>query len=829
MLPPAVAAANWAGGTWEAIFPPTSLPNQAPVLVWLLAIEAIGLLALPLAMVAGRALPDRGILLAKPLGLLLIAWLVFLGASVRVIPFERWSIVLALGLVGAASAVALWHDGRRIVADLRDRQALLVVGQVVFVVAYLAFVWIRSLNPDLWHPARGGEKPMDLAYLTAVVRSTYFPAYDPWFAGGYLNYYYFGQVIVGTVIKLVGIVPEVSYNLAVATWFALTALLAFAIVVNLARVGRVDRRGERAAWLGGVVAAVFVCVAGNLDGLAQLLDGLRAAGRPVLQTQLPFLGGAAQASSGLLRIAAGEATMPAFDFWRSSRMMPPQISITEFPYFTFLFADLHAHLIALPFTLLVIGLALNFALGGRGLVPLLLLGVATGMLRPANTWDYPTYTALAIAAIGIGLVRQSIVGAAWGVAWRAVVVLAVGFVAFLPYHQSYELFYSGVELAKETTPLHQYLAVHGLFLFLGVSWLLVEIARQSRGAGLRRLLGLAARHWDRLPHLLALAGRFGRAPVGTVLVGLTTLAVVAIALTLLGLPTPAVVLLLIVPAVGLALRRARQPDGESQRDLFALALFVLGLALGAAVDIVTVQGDIARMNTVFKFYLQAWVLLALVAGYAVWRLVLDGPITEPAATRSAAVGRFAWTTALAVLVGAALIYPVAATPARLRDRFVPLPPTLDGAAFMAHAVYQDERGPIELRHDLEAIRWLREHLDGTPIIVEGVTPFYRWGSRITVYTGLPTVIGWDWHQKQQRWGYQQLVDQRIADVTAFYTGTDPAAAMAFLNRYGVRYVIVGTVERNYYPPAGLAKFERMTDQLEPVYRNAATTIYRVKA
>jgi YYY domain-containing protein len=826
MLPPAVAAADWAGGTWSAIFPEKSLPSQAPVLFWLLAIEAIGLLALPLAVVAGRALPDRGFFLAKPLGLLLVAWLVFLAASIRVVPFERWSILLALGVVAAASGVALARDGRRILQDLRDRQSTIIAGQIVFFVAFLAFVWLRTLNPDLWHPARGGEKPMDLAYLTAVTRSTYFPAYDPWFAGGYLNYYYFGQVIVATVIKLTGIVPEVAYNLAVATLFALTAALAFSIVANLARAGQA---GERSAWLGGLAAAVFVCVAGNLDGIAQFLDGLRAAGVPAVQTQLPVIGGALQAWSGLTRIAAGEATMPTFDFWRSSRMMPPQISITEFPYFTFLFADLHAHLIALPFTLLAIGLALAFALGGRGIVLLLLLALATGMLRPANTWDYPTYTALAIAAMGIGFIRHSAVGLVWNVAWRAAVVLAVGYLAFLPYHQSYELFYSGVELSKETTPLHQYLAVHGLFLFLGVSWLVYEIARQSRGTGVERLAMIAARSWDRLPRVLALAGRLGRAPIGAAVIGVAALVVIALVLALLGLPTPAFVLLIVVPAGLLALRRFVQRDRDSPRDLFVLALFGLGLALGAVVDLVTVQGDIARMNTVFKFYLQAWVLLALVAGYAFWRLALAGPITEPATARAAAAGRVAWTAALAVLLGGALIYPVAATPVRLRDRFQPLPPTLDGTAFMASAVYQDERGPIELRHDLEAIRWLRENLEGTPIIVEGVTPFYRWGSRISIYTGLPTVVGWDWHQKQQRWDYQQLVDQRIAEVNAFYAGTDPNAALAFLNRYGVRYVIVGTVERNYYPRTGLAKFDQMTTQLEPVYKNAGTTIYRVKA
>ncbi|MCS6800550.1 MAG: DUF2298 domain-containing protein [Chloroflexota bacterium] len=852
MLPPSLAAAQWAGGTWRAIFPDEGVAARVPLLLWLVAIEAIGLLALPLAMVAGRALPDRGVLLAKPLGLLLVAWLPFLGASTRIVPFERWSILLAAAVIAAGSAAVLWRGGHRLLADLRGRQRMILAGQAVFLAAFLAFVWIRALNPDLWHPARGGEKPMDLAYLTAVVRSTYFPAYDPWFAGGYLNYYYFGQVIVATVIKLTGIVPEIAYNLAVATLFAFAATLAFSVVLALTRVGRTDRRGEGAAIAGGVIAAIFVCVAGNLDGLAQLLDGLRAAGAAAVRTQLPFLSGAAQAWSGLLRIAAGEATMPAFDFWRSSRMMPPQISITEFPYFTFLFADLHAHLIALPFTLLVISLALNIALGGRGIVPLLFVGLATGMLRAANTWDYPTYTVLAIAAVGIGTLplglqrrRSGVVARTlaslrlplpshpfaawgWGVAWRAAVILAVGYLAFLPFHQHYELFYSGVELSKETTPLHQYLAVHGLFLFLGVSWLAYESARCARGTGLDRLAAIVARHWDRLPHVLSLAARFGRAPVGAAVMGLGAVAFVAALLALLGLPTPALIVLLVVPALLLALRRTLRPDHDTRRDLAVLALLVLGLALGALVDIVTVRGDIARMNTVFKFYLQAWVLLAVAAAYAFWRLVLDGPLAVGTASRAAMAGRAVWTTALALLLAGALIYPVAATPARLRDRFLPLPPTLDGTAYMAHAVYQDERGPIELRHDLDAIRWLRDNLDGTPIIVEGVTPFYRWGSRVTVYTGLPTVIGWDWHQKQQRWGYQHLVDQRIADVTAFYTGTDPNAAAAFLARYGVRYVIVGTVERNYYPPAGLAKFDQMTDRLEAVYRNAGTTIYRVK-
>ncbi|MCL6647356.1 MAG: glycosyltransferase family 39 protein [Chloroflexi bacterium] len=829
LLPPEVAAADWAGGTWREIFPATSLPNALPVVCWLLAAEGIALLSVPVAFLVGRRLPDRGWFLAKPLGVLLVAWLVFLGASLRVVPFERWSIALAVLLLAGASALVLRWQGRTLWADLRARQRTLLVGQLLFWLAFLAFVWVRSLNPDLWHPARGGEKPMDLAYLTAVVRATYFPPYDPWFAGGVLNYYYFGQVVVATLIKLTGIVPEVSYNLAVALWFAFTVVLAFSVLFNLARWRREHAPGEGAAWGAGVAAALFVAVVGNLDGLAQLLDGLRAAGTVVVATQLPLIGGAVQAGSGFLRVLSGEAQLPAFDFWRSSRMMPPQISITEFPYFTFLFADLHAHLIALPFTLLVVALAVNAAFGGRRLPTLLALALATGALRPMNTWDYPTYLLLAVGALAIGGLGRPLPGWLWGTAWRTGVVVGLGYLAFLPYYQHYELFYSGIELARETTPLHQYLAVHGFFLFLAGSWLAYEVACQLQRAKLTRLLDLAGRYWDRLPRLLGIVERRSGTPLTARALGVVGVALLLLLLAVLGLPTPAFVLALLLPAGLLALQRLQQRDGDRPRDLLVLTLFGLGLALGAAVDLVTLQGDIARMNTVFKLYLQAWVLLALTAAYACWRLVLAGPVLAPTTSRDGWRGRFAWTTVASLLLASTLIYPVAATPARVRDRFGPLPPTIDGMAFLTQAVYQDERGPIELRQDYAAVRWLRENLDGTPVIVEGVTPFYRWGARISIYTGLPTVIGWDWHQKQQRWGYQEQVDRRIAEVNAFYSGSDPAAAAAFLRKYGVRYVIVGTVERNYYPAAGLAKFEQMGDLLQPVYRAGSTTIYRVVA
>ena len=99
-----------------------------------------------------------------------------------------------------------------------------------------------------------------------------------------------------------------------------------------------------------------------------------------------------------------------------------------------------------------------------------------------------------------------------------------------------------------------------------------------------------------------------------------------------------------------------------------------------------------------------------------------------------------------------------------------------------------------------------------------------------MYTGLPAVAGWDWHQRQQRAVLPgNLVSDRIDDVNRFYNTADVYEAQAFLNQYDVGYVYVGQLEETYYHPDGLAKFEQMVSlgMLQEVYRNDGTVIYKV--
>jgi uncharacterized membrane protein len=242
------------------------------------------------------------------------------------------------------------------------------------------------------------------------------------------------------------------------------------------------------------------------------------------------------------------------------------------------------------------------------------------------------------------------------------------------------------------------------------------------------------------------------------------------------------------------------------------------------VELVVLRGDLGRMNTVFKFYLQAWTLLGVAAGAALAWLLATLPSWENRAWRSA------WRGAAVILIGGAGLFPLVGGAAKVGDRMAPSSPhTLDGMAYMEHAVYHDHDTRLDLAEDSRAIRWLQEHVVGSPVIVEANTPEYRWGSRFTIYTGLPGVVGWNWHQRQQRaLTPDQWVWVRVRAVEAFYTTEDLGFARAFLAHYGVHFIVVGQLERAYYDGPGFDKFARQEGRLwRAVYRDGQTTIYEV--
>ncbi|MFN0070001.1 MAG: DUF2298 domain-containing protein [Chloroflexota bacterium] len=862
LLSAADRASYQAGGTWRELFSPSSLSNQFPALSWWLGLQLIGLIALPITFAACRSMIDGGYALTKPLGLLLVGWLSWMAASLHLMQFGPRLVLVSLGLLALCSVLTLVLRGHELAQLVRARWRLLVLEEALFTFCFLAFLGVRASNPDIWHPVMGGEKPMDFAYLNAVIRSEYFPPYDPWFAGGYINYYYFGFVLVATLVHLTGIVPWVTYNLAIPTFFAATALGAFGVALNLAQrqlgpiPGRVTAipRTSRGSILAGLGAALGIAILGNLGELQLIIKGLHEIGRSSIQ--LRGLNEILRVFDGVREVVSSGRTLPfrtEWWYWNATRVIPhPQgeaVPITEFPFFTFLYGDLHAHMMALPFTLVCLGLGISLirraapeSLAGRHVVSrrtprltFVLMALVLGALWPLNTWDFPTFSVLAGAALFWralavqGRVTLNLVVRAL-VQWLG--MLGFAYLLFLPFHRAYAAGYSSLEVWQGSrTPLDAYLVIHGIVLFVIITGLLCQIRAKSTRAPLAREMRLLFGHGYRVRRFVLLSRRLvRRSSAHRFGLGLLAAAVVA-AVGLFAMRSGALALPLIV--ISLAMVPLLDPQ-SSVRDRFTLTCVALGAALTMLVEVIVLKGDISRMNTVFKFYLQVWTLWSIAAavmlpGLLGFRQVLT---VDQRGSRNTELPRLPgwWRPAFAALVASGLLYPIFATYVRAHDRFEnSTQVTLDGLAYSDQAVYNDRNQAIALRWDREAIDWLLATIDGSPVIVEAVTPLYRWGSRVSINTGLPTIIGWDWHQKQQRAILPgDVVDRRINDVNEILGSATEERTREILDRYSARYVYIGQLERIYYPGVEV-KMRRFEGSLwNRVYENQEVSIYEVR-
>ncbi|MBC7249384.1 MAG: glycosyltransferase family 39 protein [Anaerolineae bacterium] len=827
-----------------------SRSTPVAVLVWWLVVTLIGALAWPLTFVVFRHLADRGHVLARSLGLIVLAYLVWLPASLRWLRNGLPLTLAAMVVLAAVSAFLLRRHRQAIFAFWRERWRIVAFEEIWLLAAFLLFVFIRILNPDLWQPWQGGEKSMDIAYLNACLRSAYLPPYDPYYAHGYLNYYYYGQFVISLVVRLTGILPTVAFNLAVPMLFALTVGNAFGVGYSLARGLEGNSGGTRrnsggfgGNWgglrgaLGGLLAAGFVTVIGNLDSLVQIVTRLGERSGSAFQSSIPGLEGLVKGTLGLWQVLRGAQPFPGFNYWTPSRVIP--FTINEFPYWSFLFADLHPHMMAIPFTILVVALALEVLLegwkggslegwrGGRvGWARYVVLPICLGALGVINTWDLPTYLGLMGLVLLLRWRRKG-----WNAVLLAVTVTGLlgvlSLLLYRPFFAYYKALFVGIDFVKARTEIGPFLRIWGLFLFLVISLLLVDVGRQRARLGILRFLRLLWRRWEVLPHFSELYSALVRQSQPGYRLALYGLVGMLGLLVLLAVAKLWVFVLLIPLLVLAVLLLGR--DDATPAQLFVHALIFTALLILLGIEVVYLKDFLGgsewqRMNTVFKFGIQVWVLLGLATGAA-----LPGLWAAVGRWRSRRM-RGVWTGVLALLLFAACIYPVVGTPARVDDRFPGARPplgTLDGMAYMTVGEYAwpDESNRIALKYDYEAIRWLMKNVKGTPVVAEAAIGYYReFGMRVASYTGLPTLLG-ALHQSEQRYSWQ--VSERDDATRNFFNTTDLERTRQLIRDLHIRYVYIGQLERTVYDPAGLQKFDQLvqTGEMRVVYRNERTTIY----
>lgn len=808
-------------------------PGVREALLFWLAAQGAALASVPLCYRLFSRLPDRGYAFSKPLGVLAMAYVFWLGGMLKVWPTDRGSALLALLIVAVGALAALGPRRTEFREYLRTSWQYVVVVECLFLSAFLVGVYFRSFVPELvW-----GEKPFELAFLNSTLRSDSFPPRDPWLAGHSINYYYFGYVEAAALTHLSGLESSVTFWLMLCLVAAMAAMGAFGLGFNLVALRR-GGRGDEVALLFGLAAAGLLLLVGNLEGVFELL-ARHGVGGDGLYRAIGIAGlGPYDCDARPQDCRSWYPT--AFWWWWKATRMGSAYEVQEFPIFSFQFGDLHPHVLALPSTLAAAGVGLQLFLEvraagdawGLGVQPwrLLAASLVVGAVAMTDMWALATFLALVAGAMGVG--RWAATGSLWRGVGRGVAgIVAVGAgvaVLCLPFFLTVRT--SGLApavnqawIAKAanyppldsavTRPLHM-LLFWAPMLVLPLGYLIKGQGRP--GGSWLGVLPWAVPFAAWASFILATEGLGSAAPGPSGLLGEAvvraengnwlTLAILVLVMNMAG------------KSLGVDAGDVWRQRADAGRPFVSwLVLLALMLLLGA--ELFYVRDLLGfRYNTVFRFWYHAWTLLAVAGAYCAYDL-LEG-LRLPSL---AGAGRAAWAAFAACVVGGGLVFTVLVVAERT-EGLSRSPRGLDALAYLARSDPQE----------YQAARWLAVNVRGTPVVLEATGGPYSDFARISSRTGLPTVLGWANHEVQWRGGDRLFVG-RSEDVRRIYETADIGLARALLAKYDVEYVVVGRIEREAFVDkaepqdraqreAGLAKFAGF---MEVAFSSGNVTVYRL--
>ena len=268
------------------------------------------------------------------------------------------------------------------ITTFRQQKWYVITIEVLFLTLFALMALLRAANPDI----TGTEKPMELAFINAILRSTSFPPNDPWLAGYSISYYYFGYVITAMLIKLTAIPSGIGFNLMISMVFALTGMGMYGLVYNIINSEGVQKwigkhSGSRDPHSPGMAnillplfGPLFTLIISNFEGVFEFLHarGLFWSTGADGTLQSPFWKwlDIQELTQAPIQPFSWWPNRPGgIIWWRASRVLSDYNMsgnwleiIDEFPFFSFLLSDLHPHVLALPFATLMLALALSIVL-----------------------------------------------------------------------------------------------------------------------------------------------------------------------------------------------------------------------------------------------------------------------------------------------------------------------------------------------------------------------------------------------------------------------------------------------------------------------------------
>lgn len=784
---------------------------MANVILWLLIVEVLGFISIPIAYVVFKHLPDRGVVFSKILSLLLIGYFYWILNTLGLLPNSVYSIIGLVFIVSLFSGLILKSNIKDIGNFLIHQRKHLLAAEAVFVIVFFIWIVVVSQIPAINHT----EKPMDFGFINAIIKSPKFPPNDMWLAGHSISYYYFGHLIIAILTMLSGIPSNFTYNLAVALIPALVALAAYGLMYNLLRNAGA-KMGSAITY--ALFAPLFIGFIGTLVGGLEFINALKLGSSNFWEWI---------AIDGLSYPIGGDATFFPIDnmwWWRSTRVINTfengqgiDYTITEFPFFSFLLGDLHAHVMALPFVIFSIAIIFNLFLSSNKVgfkyliidpIGSFMISLSLGALAFVNMWDFPTFSVLLLGAIFIrGLLdndhmfRKGI----WATISFGLPLIIFGIILFLPYYMNLTTQVSGLSLLKtaNTRPL-AFILIWGLFLVITGAFIIrisciVLREKQINKKIMGLVLGITL---TPLILWMALSWVFPLIQSG---VNGTLLSFLSDD----GFPIPLSKISIILPlAFFMALSMyilISIPKEVPKALIFILSMICLGIYLLMGVELFYVEDLFPlRMNTIFKLYYQVWVLLAFASAFGVYYwFSLPSPDR-----RHFIIGNYMLVGLVSFLLIICLYYPVGAS----LDRVISMdkPSSLDGLAFIKGNSLGEYESIVKIRDEFPSGR-----------LLEAVGDDYTTYGRIASSTGFASPLNWPGHQIQWR-GSDFRFDDREVDIATIYQSEDPVLVEQLLHKYQIKFVYLGPREREKY---GLIDFEGFMEFMRIVFESGNVIVY----
>jgi len=803
------------------------------IMKWWFISVILGLLAFPISFYLFRKSYEKGWLFSKVVAIFIVSYFSWILGFFN---YSLATILIVILLMTGFSVYLFLKMKNEIFEFMNEKPAVLIISELFYLFIFIGYALFRSYQPDII----GTEKFMDFAFMNSITRADKMPPFDPWMAGETfkISYYYFGYFIMSVMMKLVNIPNGIAYNLALTYVVGLSALAMVGLGYNLTK-----------NFLIGFLAAAFLLLISNIDGFIQ-----------VVRHGLSFNDFNWWHTSRIIDYKDYDTTINEFPFFSFllGDIHPHQMAIP------FVLLALNIALCFIKYEDKNI-----FEKNMEKITFIVFAGLVVGGLWFLNSWDFPTYFFIMVLSIlSYKFSSEQKVNEWMNDALISIgLILGIGIVAYLPFTLFFKSQASGIGITKANTQIKDYVTIFGIMLFPILSFLVFRILNWIYAIKYQGMAGIKTKKRNlycprcsfELREGKLICGQCGYKISGEELmlggielpikkgnenalaffkflvdpvafknniIYISAAIVAAISLifliykSIIDKPNygffSAVMLIILSIVFLLAITKV-----EIKENQFVILLIFTGFLLSLGCEFLHIRDTfgkagehsaLERMNTVFKFYYQTWILFSVAAAYGFFWVRHFYLKFKPAYVRAI------WNGAFIFLIFTGLFYPVAASVVKT-DGFKGYV-TLDGSEF------------LETRYpgDYQAIQWIKANIKDTPIILEAHGAEYTEYARISSFTGLPTVLGWPGHELQWRGTWDEQ-GKRMADIDKIYTTTDINEAQSLIKKYNIKYVYVGILEKikPEYRGAPKEAFDKFAQFMDVVYMNKAdTVIYKTR-